>query len=81
MPQAELFGTTSCPYTRELREFLEWKNIDFIEYDVEADPEAFRRMREITGGHVFVPVWAEDGKVKQVGWQGRGCVVARGPEA
>ena len=81
MPPAELFGTAGCPYTRELREWLEWKGVDFVEYDVERDADAFHRMREVTGGQVTVPVWVEDGKVKQVGWQGRGCVVARGPAA
>jgi glutaredoxin len=80
MPKAELFGTASCPWTRELREWLEWKNVDFEEYDVELDAEAFCRMHELTGGQMTVPVWAEDGKVMQIGWQGRGCVVARGPE-
>jgi len=44
MSKTELYGTASCPYTRELREWLEWKNCDFEEYDVEADPEAYARM-------------------------------------
>lgn len=78
MPQVELFGTAACPYTRELREELDWQGIDYIEHDVDADPAALRRMQELTG-QLTVPVWVEDGKVKQVGWQGRGCVV-RGPD-
>lgn len=79
MPLSELFGAAGCPYTRELREWLEWKNIDFVEYDVELDAEAFRRVRALTGGQLTVPVWVEDGQVKQVGWQGRGCLMGRGP--
>jgi len=74
MPKTELYGTASCPYTRELREWLEWKNLDFEEYDVEADPDAYARMSEATGGQRTVPVLIEDGKVTQVGWQGRGCI-------
>ena len=74
MPKTELYGTASCPYTRELRESLEWKNRDFEEYDVERDAEAFARMSEATGGQRTVPVLIEDGKVVQVGWQGRGCI-------
>ena len=74
MPKTELYGTASCPYTQELREWLEWKNRDFEEYDVESDPDAFERMIAATGGQRTVPVLIEDGKVSQIGWQGRGCI-------
>jgi glutaredoxin len=74
MPKTELYGTASCPYTRELREWLEWKNREFVEYDVEADAEAYARMSAATSGQRTVPVLIEDGKVTQVGWQGRGCI-------
>lgn len=76
MPQTELYGTASCPYTQEMREWLEWKRRDFVEYDVEADPEALKRMYEISGGQQTVPVLVENGKAVQIGWQGRGCVVS-----
>jgi glutaredoxin len=70
----ELFGSASCPFTRELRDWLDFKGRDFIEHDVDTDPDAFKRMQELTGGQRTVPVLVEDGKVVQVGWQGRGCV-------
>lgn len=76
----ELFGTSTCPYTQDMREWLEWNNREFQEYDVEADREALARMHAITGGQFTVPVLVEDGKVTQVGWQGRGCLVSRAPE-
>lgn len=75
MATVELFGTASCPFTEELRDWLEWKRRDFIEHDVEADAEALKRMLTLTGGERTVPVLAEDGKVVQIGWQGRACVV------
>jgi glutaredoxin 3 len=75
MPRLELYGSAQCPYTRELREWLEWTRRDFREYDVESDPSAYERMRDFTGGAFSVPVLVEDGKVVQVGWQGRSCVV------
>jgi len=78
MPKTELYGTANCPYTQEVREWLEWKGRAFEEYDVEADAEALERMRAATGGQLTVPVLVEDGKVVQSGWQGRGCVVAKG---
>jgi glutaredoxin len=76
----ELYGTARCPYTQDMREWLEWNNREFQEYDVEGDREALERMHAITGGQVTVPVLVEDGKVAQVGWQGRGCIVSRARE-
>ena len=75
MALLELFGAASCPYTEELREWLDWMRRDFTEYDVEADPAALARMQTFTGGERTVPVLVEDGKVIQIGWQGRGCVM------
>jgi glutaredoxin len=74
----ELYGTANCPYTRELRESLEWSRRDFLEYDIEADSEARECLRSLDGGLCTVPVLVEDGKVIQVGWQGRGCAVGWG---
>jgi glutaredoxin len=71
----ELFGTARCPYTQEMREWLEWKGSDFVEYDVEADPVARQRMAALAAGQRSVPVLVEDGKVVQIGWQGRSCMV------
>jgi glutaredoxin len=72
----ELFGSAGCPHTQEMREWLEWRGADFVEYDVEADRDARNRMRALSGGQQTVPVLVEDGKVVQIGWQGRGCVVS-----
>ena len=71
----ELFGTRSCPFTQELRDWLDWKGGEFVEYDVETDSDALKRMQILTGGQRTVPVLVEDGKVVQIGWQGRGCIV------
>jgi glutaredoxin len=71
----ELFGTASCPYTQEMREWLEWKRRDFIEYDVETDSAARERMLKLANGQRTVPVLVEEGRVVQIGWQGRGCTI------
>jgi glutaredoxin len=71
----ELYGTARCPHTHEMREWLEWKRSEFVEYDVEADAVARARMRDIARGQRTVPILVEDGKVVQVGWQGHGCIV------
>jgi glutaredoxin len=69
----ELFGMASCPHTLELREWLEMRGIAFTEYDVELDASARARLQSVAGPQRVVPVLIEDGKVTQVGWQGRGC--------
>jgi|HubBroStandDraft_3_1064219.scaffolds.fasta_scaffold96548_2 mycoredoxin len=72
----ELYGAQGCPYTAELRERLEWDGLEFVEHDVEADAEAFARLGGLTGGQSTVPVLVEDGRVVEVGWQGRSCMAA-----
>ncbi len=71
----ELYTTASCPYSAAAREDLEWRGIDFVEYDVEQDREAYVRMLELTGGNRTVPVLAEEGKPLQIGWMGQGCFI------
>ena len=75
MATLELYGTARCPHTQEMRDWLEWRRCNFVEYDVEADAAARHRMRELVGGQRSVPVLVEDGKVLQIGWQGRSCIV------
>jgi len=71
----ELYTMRGCPYSEAAREDLEWRGVDFVEYDVEKDQEARGRMLELTGGNRTVPVIFEEGKPVQVGWMGRGCAV------
>ena len=75
MARLELYGTARCPYTRDMRDWLEFNRRDFEEFDVEADAAARQRMRELDSSLRQVTVLVEDGKVVQVGWQGRGCPV------
>jgi glutaredoxin 3 len=71
----ELYATTGCPHCAEAREDLEWRGIEFVEYDVEQDKQAYERMLQLTDGSRTVPVIVEAGKPAQVGWMGRGCAV------
>lgn len=73
--QVELYATASCLYSAEAREDLEWRGVEFVEYDVEQDGRARERMLGITGGDRTVPVIVEEGKPPQVGWMGRGCII------
>jgi glutaredoxin 3 len=71
----ELYATQSCPYCAELRYELEDAGRDFVEFDVEADLGARARLLELTRGSALVPVLVEDGRVVQIGMQGRGCYI------
>jgi glutaredoxin 3 len=76
MTALELYGTASCPYTAELRADLVWRRVEFVEYDVDADAAARERLFAlIPQAPRSVPVLVEEGRVIQVGWQGRGCAV------
>jgi glutaredoxin len=78
MAKTELYGSGACPFTSEMREWLEWNHREFDEYDVEIDREAFARLLEATGGQRMVPVLVEDGRATQIGWHGRGCIAGKG---
>jgi glutaredoxin 3 len=71
----ELFGTLTCQYTRDAREWLEMRGVDFVEHDVEHSAAARRRWRELAGDAAIVPVVVEEGRVTRVGWQGHGCAI------
>ena len=75
MATLELYGTKTCQYTQEMREWLEFKGTDFVEYDVETDTAARDRVRALSNGQRTVPVLVDGDKVIQIGWQGRGCIV------
>ena len=77
MAKLELFGAARCPYTLEMREWLEFGRRNFVEYDVEADSQARARLRKIAADVRTVPVLVEDGRVVEVGFRGRGCMVEK----
>jgi glutaredoxin 3 len=70
----ELYGSSQCAFTGELREHLEWEGQTFVEYDVDTDALARERLIAITGGRT-VPALVENGRLVSVGWRGRGCLV------
>ena len=74
-PKYELYGAQRCPYTQEMRDWLEFRGCEFVEYDVESDPAALARMKALAAGQRAVPVLVEEGRVVEVGWQGRSCIV------
>lgn len=76
MARVELFGSGRCEHTESMREWLEWRGVEFVEFDVDVDPSARARLKALGGGQRLVPMLIEDGTVVQIGWQGRGCVIS-----
>jgi glutaredoxin len=72
---AERRRSTIGARTQRKEEDLDWRGMDFVEYDVEKDQQALQRMLELTSGNRTVPVISEEGKPVQIGWMGRGCAV------
>lgn len=71
----ELYTTAGSENSEAAREDLEWRGVDFVEYDVGADREAYERMLALTGGNRTVPAIIEEGQPARNGQMGRGCTV------
>ena len=71
----ELYTTKGCPFCAAAREDLEWRGIEFVEYDVDDDHDARARLLQLTGGARTVPVIVEAGQPLRIGWMGQGCAV------
>jgi len=55
---------------------LATRRTEFVEYDVEADLAARKRMHSLANGQRTVPMLVDGDEEIQIGWQGRGCVVS-----
>jgi len=58
LPQVELYSTSWCPWCKKAAEFFRSRQIPFTEYDIEKDPAAAKRKRELDeqGGVPFAIV-------------------------
>ena len=66
-----LYTTAGCPYSDAAREDLEWRGVDFVEFDVERDRDAYERMLELSEGNRTVP------RTGSPGTPGRGAFMWR----
>ncbi|MFC1625899.1 glutaredoxin family protein [Patescibacteria group bacterium] len=59
-----VYSTTTCPYCKMLKEYLEEKGVDYDEKLVDQDDTAKEQMQGVSGGFLGVPfvvVTKEDG--------------------
>lgn len=53
--QITIYSTTTCPYCRQLKDYLRSKNIEFTEKLIDTDDAAQKEMSEASGGFLGVP--------------------------
>ncbi len=51
-----IYTTPDCQFCRELRDFLNERQISYIEHNVIDQPDRLSEMRKLTGGSASVPV-------------------------
>ena len=62
-----VYSTTWCPDCRRFKKHLDASGFTYSEIDIDADPEAARRLQESTG-RTAIPYIEVDGKVMVRGW-------------
>jgi mycoredoxin len=55
MAQVTMYSTTWCGYCRRLKLQMDKAGIDYVEVDIERDPEAARYVESVNGGNQTVP--------------------------
>ena len=70
--KVKIYTKPGCPYCAKAREFYTGKGIAFEDLNAQDNLKYREQMLELTGGDRTVPTIVEDGKLKQIGWEGRG---------
>jgi len=67
MEKVIIYSTTTCPYCKLLKDYLEEKKIDYTEKLVDQDDVVKEEMLEVSGGFLGVPfvVIVKDGGSKE----------------
>ena len=64
-----IYSTTTCPYCRQLKEYLTSRNIAFSEKLIDQDETAQKEMEGLSNGYLGVPftcIVSNDGKKETV---------------
>jgi glutaredoxin 3 len=67
-----IYTKPGCPYCAKAKEHYGDIGVPFDERNAQDDPTFRREMLAITGGDRTEPVIVEDGRLLQIGWEGRG---------
>ena len=67
--QVTIFSTTTCPYCKMLKDYLNERKISFVEKLVDLDENAKDEMSKLSGGFLGVPfvhITLDDGRTETV---------------
>ncbi len=67
-----IYTKPGCPYCAKAREHYTKHGIPFEDRNAQDNLEYRAEMLAISNGDPTVPTIVEDGKLKQIGWEGRG---------
>lgn len=60
MKKVEIYTKSYCPFCSRAKELLRIKGVDFIEYDVTADPTGEQEMRRRSGRETVPEIFIDD---------------------
>ena len=67
-----IYTKPGCPYCAQAREYYTQKGITFDDRNAQDNLQFRKEMFSYSKGDPTVPVIVENGKLKQIGWEGRG---------
>lgn len=70
--QVTIYTKPGCPYCEKAREYYTSQGIAFEDLNAQDNLSYRADMLSITNGDPTVPVIVEDGRLKEIGWEGRG---------
>ena len=70
--EVKIYTKPGCPHCAKAREFYNARGIAFEDLNAQDDMKLRAEMFSFSDGDPTVPVIVEDGRLKQIGWEGRG---------
>jgi glutaredoxin 3 len=67
-----IYTKPGCPYCQKARDHYTEKGVPFDDRNAQDNLAYRREMLRFSGGDPTVPVIVQDGRLVQVGWEGRG---------
>ncbi len=67
-----IYTKPGCPYCAKAKDYYTKLGISFEDKNAQDNLNYRKEMLDFSNGDPTVPVIVEDGKLKQIGWEGRG---------
>jgi glutaredoxin 3 len=70
--EVKIYTKPGCPYCAKAKDYYDEHQIPFQEFNAQDNLKYRAEMLAISNGDPTVPVIVENGRLKQIGWEGRG---------